>query len=809
MRDCRLAAVVSGVLLACVCLVGAATAAAATLMVNTTTDQFAHQHRKCSLREAIAAGNSPGTATDCGRAGRTADTIVLGSGHYRLSRKPSNGDDNSTGDLNVTGTARLTIVGSGPGATVIDATGLGDRVLSIANSAEVKLSHLTITGGHLPDARGGSSGTDHVSCSAGGAGGNGSGMGTAGGGGGIYNSGTLALRAAVVIGNTAGGGGDGGAGGAQSGVSACSAGNGGQGGSGGGIYNLGRLSVTASTIRANNGGAGGAGGAGGSNSVGAGGLGGSGGPGGSGGGIYNFGRLSVTASTIHDNRAGVGGHGGPGGAGPLGRGADGAGGLGAFGGGIFSAHGVPNVTNSTFAANLAGAGGTGGGLAGTGGGGGGGGAIQVTNGSGVLRNATIAYNGVGAGGTGGFPGGSRGASGPGGGIFVQSLRPDQHVRLENTIVASSIGANCAGNTTSAITDGRHDLSYGDRSCPGENGNPKLGRLKDNGGATWTFALESGSAAMDGVPKRGAHCPATDQRGVDRPERRACDIGAFEFALPKVTITSPFRGGSYERGSRTLARYRCTEGGISSPVATCKGTIRTGHAINTRSVGTKSVRVTATDKSGRRVTRTVHYTVWAYANPLSRVSGLQAGRIDMGVDYAGSGPLLAIGNGRVTMASNNDSGPLSCWGRSCWPGGGIVVYRLSDGPFAGKYVYMAENITVTVAAGQRVKTGDQLAILHNVSPHMETGWASGNGAETLAIAYGHQCSCTDPGGWSAIEGRNFDDLLIALGAPSGYLQPGLPNQSMPRGWPSLRSRARAASAPMSRVPMSEGWTLRSQ
>jgi CSLREA domain-containing protein len=808
--SCRRAAVVSGALLAGVCLVGATTAAAAALKVNTTTDELGHHHRHCSLREAIAAVNSPGTASDCGRAGRASNTIVLGAGRYRLSLGPSNGDDNSTGDLNVTGGARLTIIGSGTGATAIDATGLGDRVLSIVSSANVTLRQLTIAGGHVPDAHAGSSGADNVSCAAGGAGANG--MGSAGSGGGIYNSGTLVLNAVAVIGNTAGGGGAGGAAGAQSGGSACSGGNGGQGGSGGGIYNLNKLSVTASTIRANKGGAGGAGGAGGTggdNSVGTGGPGGNGGQGGSGGAIYNLGRLSVTASTIHGNRAGAGGHGGPGGAGTLARGVDGAGGPGASGGAIFSANGALRVINGTFADNLAGAGGTGGGLAGTGGAGGGGGAIQVTNGSGTLRNVTLAYNGVGAGGAGGLPGGLRGASGSGGGIFVHSLRPDENVRLENTIVASSIGAGCAGNTTSAIANGAHNLSYGDRSCPGRFGNPKLGSLKDNGGPTRTFALGPGSTAIDGVPTHGAHCPATDQRGVARPERRACDIGAFEFALPKIMVSSPFHGGSYERGSRVLARFRCTEGGISTPVATCKGKVRSGHAINTSSLGTKSFKVTATDKSGTRVTKTIHYTVWAYTNPLSSVSGLQSGRIDMGVDYAGSGPLLALGNGRVTMASNNDSGPLSCWGRTCWPGGGIVVYRLSDGPFAGKYVYMAENITVNVSAGQRVKIGQQLATLHNASPHMETGWASGHGAETLAIAYGHQCSCTDPGGWSAIEGRNFDDLLVALGAPSGYLQPSQPNQSMPRGWPSLHSQARAASVPMLRVPVSEGWTARSR
>ena len=159
-----------------------------------------------------------------------------------------------------------------------------------------------------------------------------------------------------------------------------------------------------------------------------------------------------------------------------------------------------------------------------------------------------------------------------------------------------------------------------------------------------------------------------------------------------------------------------------------------------------------------------------------------------------------------MAGDHDSGPVSCWGKTCWPGGGIVVYRLLAGPFAGKYVYVAERITVRVRRGQIVAAGQPIATLHNESPHMETGWASGKGAETLAIARGHQCRCGDPGGWSTIEGRNFNRLLVALGAPSGYLQPNPPTQRMPRGWPRWpRSRKSTVSFPLSSRPMSEGAT----
>lgn len=258
------------------------------------------------------------------------------------------------------------------------------------------------------------------------------------------------------------------------------------------------------------------------------------------------------------------------------------------------------------------------------------------------------------------------------------------------------------------------------------------------------------------------------------------------AIPRITFLSPRHGASYQRGSRILARFRCTENGTSRAIVSCTGTVPRGHAINTRSVGTRSFTVTAADTSGNRVTKTVRYGVWAYINPLRAVVRLRASRIDMGVDYSGSGPILAIGRAKVITAGYFP-GPGSCWGKTCAPApGGWVAYRLLDGPFAGKYVYVVENITVSVKAGQIVRKGQKIAVLHHRSPNLEIGWAAGHAAETLAVARHHQCTCTDPGGWSSIEGRNFNSFLVWLGAPSGYLQQ-TPPQRMPRGWPRLPRR----------------------
>jgi hypothetical protein len=174
---------------------------------------------------------------------------------------------------------------------------------------------------------------------------------------------------------------------------------------------------------------------------------------------------------------------------------------------------------------------------------------------------------------------------------------------------------------------------------------------------------------------------------------------------------------------------------------------------------------------------------AYVNPLRDIANLRASRIDMGVDYSGSGPILALGRAKIVLASDQLAGPESCWGKTCVPPpGDMIVYRLLDGRFAGKYVYVVENITIKVRAGQTVSAGQRIAILHDASPNLEIGWASGHGPQTLAAARRQQCACTDPGGWSSIEGRNFNALLVWLGAPSGYVTTAPSGQHMPRGWP---------------------------
>ncbi len=60
------------------------------------------------------------------------------------------------------------------------------------------------------------------------------------------------------------------------------------------------------------------------------------------------------------------------------------------------------------------------------------------------------------------------------------------------------------------------------------GDAELDALADNGGPTLTNALRYGSFAID---QGMSPCPATDQRGITRPQNDKCDAGAYEFVGP--------------------------------------------------------------------------------------------------------------------------------------------------------------------------------------------------------------------------------------------------------------------------------------
>ncbi|MHB8645810.1 MAG: choice-of-anchor Q domain-containing protein [Thermomicrobiales bacterium] len=245
-----------------------------------------------------------------------------------------------------------------------------------------------------------------------------------------------------------------------------------------------------------------------------------------GGGIQNSSTLTVTGSAFIGNSA------------PLG------------GGGLFeNTSGTPIIASSTFTGNSA-TGSNGGGIKSIGG---------LT-----LTNSTLSGNSAATGG--GLYVSSPGAltatvtnstiannsATTGGGGFQNDNGP---ASITNTIVASNTGGNCGVRLTfSVITDGGHNIQFGDNSCGATItvADPLLGPLADNGGATMlpdgshlkTPALKPGSPAVDagsdtvcnqtGVGKVNM----LDERGIHRPQGAHCDIGAYELLPSPLPPAQP-------------------------------------------------------------------------------------------------------------------------------------------------------------------------------------------------------------------------------------------------------------------------------
>jgi hypothetical protein len=145
----------------------------------------------------------------------------------------------------------------------------------------------------------------------------------------------------------------------------------------------------------------------------------------------------------------------------------------------------------------------------------------------------------------------------------------------------------------------------------------------------------------------------------------------------------------------------------------------------------------------------------YLNPFRSVTGLIPQRIDMGADFAGSGPVYPIGDAVITSATGSSAG---------WPGGGWITYQLTDGPAAGLMVYVAEDVQPAVQVGEHVTATTVVANMFGGGDGIETGWAmpDGTSAESqLAVAGG----VSGGGPFPTIVGVNFDQLLIDLGVPA--------------------------------------------
>jgi Tol biopolymer transport system component len=183
-----------------------------------------------------------------------------------------------------------------------------------------------------------------------------------------------------------------------------------------------------------------------------------------------------------------------------------------------------------------------------------------------------------------------------------------------------------------------------------------------------------------------HVVALDRAGNSRFETSTYTV--VDPQPPSVEIASPADGATYRIGEAVTAGYSCRPAG-GAQLASCTGTVPSGSAVDTSSVGTKTFTVSAADDAGRTTVRTQTYRVVydfggftapvdaAALNEFSAGEGIPL-KFSLGADYG----LGAVAGGSLTWQpiACGDAGPAG--GRSAAQG------KLSYNTSTGRYLYVA-------------------------------------------------------------------------------------------------------------------------
>ena len=201
-----------------------------------------------------------------------------------------------------------------------------------------------------------------------------------------------------------------------------------------------------------------------------------------------------------------------------------------------------------------------------------------------------------------------------------SITNENLLSLRNTIIANSVeGDDCWNSGTIAVNVGN---LIEDGTCdPALTGDPMLGALADNGGATMTRGLLPGSPAIDAADQ--ATCRPLDQRGAERPldgdgdGNAVCDVGALEMDVPLSGLTASNDGPSLLGEATTL--FADVQAGSNVTYSWTFGDGDTGSGSEVTHTygepGAYTATVTASNMSGSATASTIVFVRWPLYLPL--------------------------------------------------------------------------------------------------------------------------------------------------------------------------------------------------
>jgi hypothetical protein len=264
-------------------------------------------------------------------------------------------------------------------------------------------------------------------------------------------------------------------------------------------------------------------------------------------------------------------------------------------------------------------------------------------------------------------------------------------------VAANSGGNCRNDAT--LIDQGYNLESGtDCGFTGtgdlQNTDPQLdpNGLQNNGGPTPTIALLSTSPAIDHIP--ASNCPATDQRGMTRPDdgETTCDIGAYEsnyppdsdLGLTNMPATITTNATSPQGAVVTYTSPTVVDEDSPLPTASC-----TPASGSTFAIGTTTVTCTVSDSDdsnspvSQSFTVTVKPVLTASGTSVSAKEGtVFSGVVATGTAYGTANPLSATIN----------------WGDGTSSAGSITLNPDGSYGVSGSHTYAEEGsytLSVTV------------------------------------------------------------------------------------------------------------------
>jgi hypothetical protein len=145
-------------------------------------------------------------------------------------------------------------------------------------------------------------------------------------------------------------------------------------------------------------------------------------------------------------------------------------------------------------------------------------------------------------------------------------------------------------------------------------------LQSCAGSSGGTPVATGGPLPDTLGTHTLTVTATDTDG--QTSTRTVTYAATLVLAPPVSIQSPAGRASYRLGQSVLARYSCGVQSSGSPLRTCTGTVPSGHAVDTRTLGVHAFSAKATDASGQSSTESITYRVIPTTNRFT-VSGVGA------------------------------------------------------------------------------------------------------------------------------------------------------------------------------------------